>query len=64
LELGFKDPAARRSASPPLGKRDRRGEKLSQRLDRDARDVARRALATADFPQPYRAFWMKYLVSP
>jgi hypothetical protein len=37
---------------------------LSQRLDADARGVARKALETADIPQPYRAFWMKYFVSP
>ena len=39
-------------------------QKLSQRLDADARGVARKALETADMPQPYRAFWMKYFVSP
>jgi hypothetical protein len=39
-------------------------QNLSQRLDADARDVARKALETADMPQPYRAFWMKYFVSP
>jgi hypothetical protein len=39
-------------------------QKLSQRLEADARGVARQALETADIPQPYRAFWMKYFVSP
>jgi hypothetical protein len=39
-------------------------QKLSQQLDADARGVARKALETADIPLPYRAFWMKYFVSP
>jgi hypothetical protein len=38
-------------------------QRLSQRLDADARGVARQALETADIPQPCRAFWMKYFVS-